>query len=104
LGGHLVQGHVDGIGKILSKEAGGANVVIDIGHEPGMIVIMKGGITVDGISLTVNQVETGRFSVALIPHTLDHTTLGQKAVGAPVNLEADMIGKYVESLLAPYRP
>ncbi len=104
LGGHLVQGHVDCVGTITHKAEGAGNVVMDFECAPALIIVEKGSITVDGISLTVNRAEKGGFSVALIPHTLDHTTLGKKRVGDTVNLEADMIGKYVEKLLAPYRP
>jgi riboflavin synthase len=100
LGGHLVQGHVDGRGVIKSKKAGGQNVDIEIETERPILVIAKGSIAVDGISLTVNRVLPNGFSVALIPHTLDHTTLGKKQPGQRVNLEADMIGKYVEVLHA----
>jgi riboflavin synthase len=104
LGGHLVMGHVDGLGRIESRRERDANLVIDVAAPAELLryVIEKGSIAVDGISLTVNRVDGASFSVALIPHTLDHTTLGGKPVGGRVNLEVDMIGKYVEKLVAGY--
>ena len=102
LGGHLVQGHVDGTGSILSKAPSAHWTVVRIGL-PGDLdryVVEKGSITVDGVSLTVSAVETGWFEVSLIPTTLDLTTLGRKGPGDPVNLEVDITAKYVEKLLA----
>ncbi|BBB93042.1 MAG TPA: riboflavin synthase [Methylomusa anaerophila] len=101
LGGHIVSGHIDGVGKIVSKEQDDNAFVIRIqaGLEVMKYIIRKGSIAIDGISLTV--VEYGRdwFTVSLIPHTAALTTLGIKKTGDPVNLEADVIGKYVEKLL-----
>jgi riboflavin synthase len=99
LGGHLVQGHVDGVGSLLER---GADSVIRIGIPPGLTryLVEKGSITVDGISLTVVEAAADSFTVALIPTTLARTTLGHTPVGGPVNLEVDVIAKYVERLLA----
>lgn len=97
LGGHWVQGHVDGVARLLSARDEGGSRVLDFELPASLapFFIEKGSVTIDGISLTVNAVEAGRFSVALIPETLARTTLGGKAVGARVNLEADLVGKYV---------
>jgi riboflavin synthase len=105
LGGHLVSGHVDGIGKIREKRSEGNAVLIHILSPPEVLrfVVLKGSIAVDGISLTVAGVSYDSFSVAIIPHTALETTLGHKAVGDPVNLENDLIGKYVERLLHVYQ-
>lgn len=101
LGGHLVQGHVDGVGTILSRDPGENWDVVRISLPEGLgrYVVEKGSITVDGISLTVVAAEPGWFSVALIPTTLELTTLGRKQLGDPVNLEVDVVAKYVEKLL-----
>jgi riboflavin synthase len=102
LGGHLVQGHVDGVGEIASVEAtpdGGAWVTVRVPFELRRYVVEKGSITVDGVSLTVAALDDETFSVALIPHTLEVTTLGSAEPGHPVNLEVDVIARYVESLL-----
>lgn len=105
LGGHMVSGHVDAVGRIDQRRDLGANIDIAI-TAPGdalRYIIEKGSIAVDGISLTVNRVDARSFAVALIPHTVDETTLASKSVGAEVNLEVDQIGKYVEKLLGGYR-
>ena len=105
LGGHLVSGHVDAVGRIEQRRDLGANIDITI-TAPGealRYIIEKGSIAVDGISLTVNRVDARSFAVALIPHTVEETTLAGKPVGAEVNLEVDQIGKYVEKLLGGYR-
>lgn len=106
LGGHMVSGHVDGIGEIRSRRDGGANLEVHIAPPRELLryIIAKGSICIDGISLTVNTVDDYSFAVALIPHTTSVTTLANKAVGAKVNLEVDLIGKYVEKLIAGYRP
>ena len=96
LGGHLVQGHVDAVGTILSA-APDLEVALDSRLSP--YVVEKGSITVDGISLTVAAVTGGSFRVAIIPHTLEVTTLGRKTAGDRVNLEVDVIAKYAERLL-----
>jgi riboflavin synthase len=101
IGGHLVAGHVDGIGVIRSRHQD-ANAIILAIEAPQHILrycVVKGSITVDGISLTINDVNEKWFSVAIIPHTAKVTTLGLKQVNDPVNLESDLIGKYVERLL-----
>ncbi|GLZ03565.1 riboflavin synthase subunit alpha [Actinomadura sp. NBRC 104412] len=103
LGGHLVQGHVDGVGTILSREPGERwdVVTISLPAELSRYLVDKGSITVDGISLTVVEAGADRFSVALIPTTLALTTLGHKTTGDPVNLEVDVVAKYVERMLGP---
>lgn len=100
LGGHLVQGHVDGTGEILARTPGEEWEVVDIALPAHLAryVVDKGSITVDGISLTVVRAHDASFTVSLIPTTLALTTLGVKTVGDPVNLEVDIIAKYVERL------
>ncbi|UGQ13047.1 riboflavin synthase [Yinghuangia sp. ASG 101] len=100
LGGHLVQGHVDGMGAIISRTPGEHWEVVEISlpAELARYVVDKGSITVDGISLTVVDAGADRFTVSLIPTTLALTTLGVKRPGDPVNLEVDVIAKYVERL------
>ncbi len=106
LGGHLVAGHVDAVGQVTSRRDRGANLEIDFRMPVELLryVIEKGSIAIDGISLTVNRVGDSGFSVALIPHTVANTTLANKPVGSRVNLEVDMVGKYVEKLVAGYAP
>jgi riboflavin synthase len=101
LGGHLVQGHVDGVGTIISREPGERWDVVTVSLPPDLsrYLVNKGSITVDGISLTVVEAGTDRFSVALIPTTLALTTLGHKKPGDPVNLEVDVVAKYVERMM-----
>jgi riboflavin synthase len=102
LGGHLVQGHVDGVGKVTvfeRDEAGGAWLTVRAPSDVGRYLVEKGSIAVDGVSLTVAARDGNLFSVALIPHTLDVTTLGATRVDDPVNLEVDVIAKYVEALM-----
>jgi riboflavin synthase len=96
LGGHLVQGHVDTVGTIIHP-APDLDVALD--DRFAAYVVEKGSITVDGISLTVVSVRSGSFGVAIIPHTLEMTTLGRKAAGDQVNLEVDVVAKYTERLL-----
>jgi riboflavin synthase len=98
LGGHLVAGHVDGVGVVTRFEGGLLRV-----RMPGELrryVARKGSVCIDGVSLTVNQVEADEFEVNLIPHTLQATTLSRLAAGARVNLEADLVARYVERLLS----
>jgi len=97
LGGHFVQGHVDGLGTIRTKEqtADGWLFRFDLPAELARGMIPKGSIAVDGISLTLVEVGASGFSVAVIPHTLEHTTLGAKTPGGTVNIEIDLIGKYI---------
>ena len=101
LGGHLVQGHVDGVGRIIAREPADEWEVLRFTLPPelGRYVVEKGSITVDGVSLTVMEVTDDTFSVGLIPTTLKLTVLGAKSVGDPVNLEVDVIAKYVEKML-----
>ena len=103
LGGHYVQGHVDGLGAIGSVEAegDGLRVVVEAPSEILRYCVEKGSITVDGVSLTVAELLEDAFAVALVPHTLEATTLRDLAPGQPVNLEADVLAKYVERLVAP---
>jgi riboflavin synthase len=102
LGGHLVQGHVDGVGRVVAREPAPAWETVTFSLPPGLAryVVEKGSITVDGVSLTVAAVTADTFSVGLIPTTLKLTVLGAKQVGDPVNLEVDVVAKYVEKLLA----
>ena len=105
LGGHLVQGHVDGLGRVLERRPGGqGSEVLRFRLDPGLAryLVAKGSVAVDGVSLTVAAVGPDWFEVALIPHTLAVTTLGGLAAGGEVNLEADVLAKYVERLLQPH--
>jgi riboflavin synthase len=100
--GHIVQGHVDGTGTVLSLTLTGDSGTLEIAPESGLerYLVKKGSVAVDGVSLTVADLKPGAFVVALIPYTLEHTTLGEARAGAGVNLEADVVAKYVERLLA----
>jgi riboflavin synthase len=102
LGGHIVQGHVDGLGSVREVREDGFSRLVTIAAPPELLryVVEKGSIAVDGVSLTVVEVGEDRFSVALIPETLERTTLGRAVTGAPVNLEVDVVAKYVEKLAA----
>ena len=104
LGGHLVSGHVDGVGRIKSRKNEGDSIwlTFEAPVEVMRYVVYKGSVAVDGISLTVAACESETFSVSIIPHTGEQTTLTDKKDGAAVNLEADLIGKYVEKLLVPH--
>ncbi len=102
LGGHLVQGHVDGVGTIVAlepEEGGGAWMRVEVPAGIRRYLVEKGSVAVDGVSLTVAELGERSFAVALIPHTLAATTLGAARVGDPVNLEVDVIAKYVEALM-----
>lgn len=101
LGGHFVLGHVDGTGRILSRTQKSGSVIfaIEISDPPSRYIVEKGSVAVDGISLTVNKLEKGRFYVNIIPHTAAHTTLAGKKEADVVNIETDILGKYVEKLL-----
>jgi riboflavin synthase len=105
LGGHMVAGHVDAVGHIaqVAPRAEAVDVTVRAPGELLRYVIEKGSIAVDGISLTVNAVDAGTFTVSLIPHTQTATTLAAKGAGAHVNLEVDLIGKYVEKLVEGYK-
>lgn len=100
LGGHFVQGHVDATGKVTALKTEGAAVIARFAAPPEVLrhVVEKGFIAVDGVSLTVTSYDSTSFSVSLVGYTLKHTTLGQRRVGDVVNLEADIIAKYVEKL------
>jgi riboflavin synthase len=101
IGGHLVSGHVDAVGRIREKreEGNGWRIFIDAPEPVLRYVIKKGSIAIDGISLTVADLDKKGFSIAMIPHTAKQTTLGFKIAGDSVNLESDIIGKYIERLL-----
>ncbi len=101
LGGHYVQGHVDGVGTVRSVEPDGEGrrIWFDVPADVLRYCVEKGSVAVDGVSLTIAALDEKGFAVALIPHTLDATTLGMLAAGAPVNLEADVLAKYVERLV-----
>lgn len=101
IGGHLVSGHVDGVGAVRSRRQDGNTLTLTIETSKDILryCIPKGSITVDGISLTINELTDRSFGVAIIPHTAKVTTLGLKQPGDAVNLEPDLIGKYVERLL-----
>ena len=101
IGGHLVSGHVDGIGRIVSiKPEGDSRLyTFEVGADQSRYLIEKGSVALDGVSLTVFGIRGRRFNVALIPHTLKVTTLGYKQVGATLNVESDMLVKYVERIL-----
>lgn len=101
LGGHLVSGHVDGVGHLVDKleDARGWRLTFEAPAPLARYIARKGSITIDGISLTVNAVEGRRFGVMIVPHTWTHTSLGGLAVGGAVNLEVDLIARYLERLL-----
>jgi riboflavin synthase len=102
LGGHIVQGHVDGVGEVLGTDPepeGGARMRVRVPAGLMRYVVEKGSITVDGVSLTVAALRDTEIEIALIPHTLEVTTLGPAKPGDPVNLEVDVIAKYVERLM-----
>lgn len=101
MGGHIVSGHVDGIGSVLSLQADGRSYRINIKAPDNLAkyISEKGSICIDGISLTVNTVEGAVFSVNIVPHTWQHTTLGETRVGAKVNLEVDLLARYLERLM-----
>ena len=102
LGGHLVSGHVDGVGVVVSAEAAGDNRVFwfEAPREVARYIAVKGSIAINGVSLTVNEINDMRFSVNIIPHTLTASNLGALTVGARVNLEADTVARYCERLLS----
>jgi riboflavin synthase len=102
MGGHVVQGHVDGTAEVESVRDEGNARVVRIAAAPGLLryVVEKGSIAVDGVSLTVSAIEEGWFEVSLIPETLERTTLGAAAAGTTVNLEVDVLAKYVEKLVS----
>ena len=101
-GGHFVTGHIDGVGKIIRWERAGRDHVLDISAPAEVMryVVFKGSVAVDGTSLTVAGVDRNSFRIWIIPHTFEITALRERKVGDPVNLEADLLGKYVEKFLA----
>jgi riboflavin synthase len=101
LGGHIMQGHVDGTGAVAAVTGDGFARVITIAAGPDLLryIVEKGSIAVDGVSLTVSRVDADGFDVSLIPETLERTTLGEAAPGRTVNLEVDIVAKYVEKLV-----
>ena len=105
LGGHFVTGHVDGLGKIIKWERAGKDHVLDIAAPPDVMryLVFKGSVAVDGISLTVAAVQKKSFRIWIIPHTFEVTVLRERKVGDAVNLEADLLGKYVEKFLSARR-
>jgi riboflavin synthase len=107
LGGHIVQGHVDGVGRVQSVEAEGEGLRVFVEAPPELLryLVEKGSVCVEGVSLTVAELADDAFGVALVPHTLSETTLGNLAPGDDVNVEVDVLAKYVERLLgATIRP
>ncbi len=104
LGGHIVTGHIDGVGSVVMRHPAGNSTVYQFSAPPEVMeyIVPKGSIAVDGISLTVAQTKDDGFAAAVIPHTEQSTTLGAKAVGASVNLEVDMMAKYVGRFVALY--
>ncbi len=103
LGGHWVSGHVDALGRVAAVREDARSWRVQIEMPPALMrfVATKGSVTVDGVSLTVNEVAAARFEVNLIPHTRAVTTLGELAAGAPVNLEIDLVARYLERLMKP---
>jgi len=106
LGGHLVYGHVDGVGKVaaMTPEGGSVRFIFEVPDDLAPFIASKGSVAVDGISLTVNEVRGNRFGVNVISHTQAVTTLGQAKVGQRVNLEVDMLARYVQRLLEHHKP
>lgn len=102
LGGHFVQGHVDGVGEVvgLERRRDGADLSVRVPQELLRYLVEKGSIAVDGVSLTIAALVEDRVTIALIPHTMEVTTLGESRPGAKVHLEVDVLAKYVERLLA----
>ncbi len=101
LGGHLVSGHVDGVGSVVEQRAEGQSlrVGIEVPKDLAKYIAVKGSVCVNGVSLTVNEVDGARFTVNLVPHSLQQTTLGEHTVGTQVNIEVDLIARYLERLL-----
>lgn len=104
--GHIVAGHVDGTGRIAEKrlEPGQTRLTVEVAPRLTALMVEKGSICIDGVSLTLTDIQATSFSVCLIPHTLEVTTLGQKGQGALVNIELDQLGKWVRRLLGAYLP
>ncbi|MDY0189671.1 MAG: riboflavin synthase [Desulfuromonas sp.] len=106
LGGHIVSGHVDGVATVLERSNDGNAIRFRFKLAPAVLryVVAKGSITIDGISLTVNTVDSDSFGVAIIPHSLEQTTLKNLVVGSMVNIETDILARYVEKLLTAQQP
>ena len=104
LGGHLVSGHIDGVAQItaVSSDARSRRLTIDSPAALARYLVPKGSVSVDGVSLTLNEVAGSRFDVNIIPHTQSNTTLGQLIVGSRVNLEVDQVARYIERLMSPF--
>ncbi len=104
VGGHMVSGHVDGVGRIVSIRREDNALWITIEAHPSVLryIVTKGSVALDGISLTVAEVDKSTFSVSLIPHTAQVTTIGRRQIGDLINIETDMIGKYIEKYVAAY--
>jgi len=105
LGGHLVAGHVDGVGKLVNRQdmSGSVELTIEAGTELSPYIAKKGSVAVDGISLTVASTSNASFSIAVIPHTLEVTTISELRVGDDLNLEVDMFARYLERLVSAGR-
>jgi riboflavin synthase len=103
LGGHLVTGHVEGLGYIseMARGSGSMTMTMRVPQEIASFLVEKGSVAVEGVSLTVNSIRGAEFQVAVIPHTAQNTTLGRRRVGDQVNIEVDIIGKYVQRLMRP---
>jgi riboflavin synthase len=101
LGGHIVTGHIDGVGRVRRRQSGPGHLELEVGIEPrlGPYLVEKGSVAVDGISLTTNRCGADWFALTLIPHTIERTTLVEKRIGDRVNVECDILGKYVERFL-----
>jgi riboflavin synthase len=104
LGGHMVSGHVDAIGRLVDRKDEGRSIrfFFDIPREFSRYTIEKGSVAVNGISLTINGCREGQFDVNIVPHTVQETTIGDLQIGREVNIETDLIGKYVEKMVAPW--
>lgn len=104
LGGHIVQGHVDGVGIVDDVEQAGDALLLNLALPPGLAetVVPHGSVTIDGVSLTVNDIRGDRLQLSLIDYTLHHTTLGGLGAGSRVHVETDVIGKYVRRIIAPH--
>jgi riboflavin synthase len=102
LGGHIMSGHIDGTGRIIQKKSEDNAIIVTLSATPQLLryIVKKGSVAIDGISLTVVDVDAHKFVVSLIPHTAAVSTIGQKKIGAIVNIETDIIGKYIEKLLS----
>ena len=104
MGGHWVTGHIDDTGELAVRRDLGANLVLGFRAKPSVLkyIVEKGSIAIAGVSLTVNAVDGETFSIAIIPHTRDHTTLGELSIGDRVNIEVDILAKHIERLVQPH--